>query len=120
MASVMVFEGEYDLACKDRLRAELARLADDFHVILDFTGVRYLDSTFLSELVRMSRLRRERGFPIETIVLSHSAIVRKLFALTQLDRLFHITDSLDGALEDAGEDATFQESFAADGMTVVS
>jgi len=108
----MVFQGEYDLGCKDRLRTELARLSGDAHVILDFSSVRYLDSTCLSELIHLNRIRREKGFPPETIVVGASAMIRRLLVLTRLDTLFHVSDSIERALEETGGDASFQHCFS--------
>ena len=114
MTSVMVFEGEYDLRCKEQLRRELARLTHDRNVILDFTGVRYLDSTCLSELIRANRLRRDKGFPSETVVLGSSETIRKLFGITRLNELFRVANSMEQALEQAGGEASFQHCFTAD------
>jgi anti-anti-sigma regulatory factor len=66
---VMVFGGEYDLACKEHLRSDLARIADSPDVVLEFTDVTYIDSTVIIELLRLHRSRATKGYSPLTIVL---------------------------------------------------
>ena len=66
---VMIFSDEYDIGCKERLREGLARLAVVPNVVLDFTDVTYIDSTVLSELIRMHKVRAAKGYEREVIVV---------------------------------------------------
>lgn len=59
---VMIFGGEYDLACKEHLRADLERLANVQDVVLDFTDVTYIDSTVVVELIRINQIRSSKGY----------------------------------------------------------
>ena len=47
---IVVFAGEYDLACQKELRREFDRLHEQPNVVLDFSNVTYLDSTCIAEL----------------------------------------------------------------------
>ena len=55
-------------------------------VRIDLSAVRYLDSAFLSALVRLRRRLPET--PIEIVVEAPS--VQRIFAITELDRLFDV------------------------------
>jgi anti-anti-sigma regulatory factor len=90
---VMVFGGEYDLACKRHLRSDLARIADSPDVVLEFTDVTYIDSTVIIELLRLHRGRATKGYPPLTIVLQNPQLL-KLFALLHLEKKFHLVDDL--------------------------
>jgi anti-anti-sigma regulatory factor len=65
---VMVFAGEYDLTHQSQVRAEFDALRDENHLILDMSAVTFLDSTFVSELIRLHRERADRGCDRLTIV----------------------------------------------------
>ncbi len=93
---VVVFAGEYDVASKERLRAELERLVSVQDLILDFRDVTYIDSIAVTELVRMHKLRAENLFERETIVTS--GFVRRLFDLLELKKVFRLVDTVDEAL----------------------
>lgn len=90
---VMIFGGEYDLACKEHLRADLERLANVQDVVLDFTDVTYMDSTVVVELIRMNQIRRSKGYKRETIVLQNPNI-KRLFTLLSLQDVFHFVPEL--------------------------
>jgi anti-anti-sigma factor len=99
---VVVFSGEYDLEFKEQFRAELTQLAGVPNVILDCSDVTYLDSTILTELIRLHRLRAENRYERETIVLSRKHLV-KLFDLLDLKKVFRLVDRVDDAFGDDGE-----------------
>jgi anti-anti-sigma factor len=107
---VLIFVGEYDLACKGQLRAELERLADITNVVLDFSGVTYMDSTTLTELIRLHRLRAENLHERETIVLKHKHI-KKLFDMLELKKVFRLVDNLDEAVGDPASNADVRYAF---------
>lgn len=95
---VMIFGGEYDLACKEHLRADLERLANVQDVVLDFTDVTYIDSTVVVELIRMNQIRCSKGYKRETIVLQNPNI-KRLFTLLSLQDVFHFVPELNHVVD---------------------
>ena len=95
---VMIFGGEYDLACKEHLRADLERLANVQDVVLDFTDVTYIDSTVVVELIRINQIRSSKGYKRETIVLQNPNI-KRLFTLLSLQDVFHFVPELNHVVE---------------------
>jgi anti-anti-sigma factor len=94
--AIVTFAGEYDIAAKERLRADLNRFVDVSNVILDFSAVTFVDSTAIAELVRLHRLRAENLYERETIVVGAPSL-RRLFGLLQLNKIFEIVDVLEDA-----------------------
>ncbi|MBV8371828.1 MAG: STAS domain-containing protein [Candidatus Eremiobacteraeota bacterium] len=115
MSTLMILNGEYDLSCKATFRRELDSLVADERVILDFTNVSYMDSTCLSELVRMNQARKLKSYDSETIVLGNGGAVKKLLTISRLDLLFDVTDSIDAALEKSDGSTLIRYSFGCDG-----
>lgn len=95
---VIELVGEYDVARKEAMRAELAAGETASFVVLDMTAVNYLDSTALSELLRLRRLTTVHNGVLR-VVLKDSAI-RRLFAITGIDKTIGVYDELAAALED--------------------
>lgn len=89
----MVFAGEYDIACKEHLRLDLARLNDIPDVVLDFTDVAYIDSTLIGELIRLHQIREAKGYRAMTIVVQKPQL-KRLFALLSLENVFRFTNKL--------------------------
>ena len=65
-------------------------------IVIDLSGVRYLDSAFLSALVRLRR--RLPHCPITLVVEAPS--VRRIFELTEMHRLFQISQTAPPRLEE--------------------
>lgn len=95
--AVMVFCGEYDIACKEHLRLDLARLNDIRDVVLDFTDVTYIDSTLIGELIRLHQIREDKGYGPMAIVVQKPQL-KRLFALLSLENVFRFTDKLGNAI----------------------
>lgn len=111
-ATVVVFAGEYDLACKDQLRSFLEAYAEP-NLVLDLSEVSYVDSSFLNELVRLHHSRREKNFDTEVIVLGQP-MVQRIFEICDLGSLFHIVGTLDEALVNNGKAMTVEFAFRED------
>lgn len=88
----MVFVGKYDVGGKEQLRADLDRLAALPAVVLDLSRVTYIDSTVITELMRLHNLRAERRLVPETIIVGGGHL-KRLFDLLQLDKVFRLVDS---------------------------
>lgn len=111
-ATVVVFRGEYDLACKDHLRKFLESYIEP-NLVLDLSEVSYVDSSFVTELVRFHRRRREKDFDPEVIVLAHP-MVQRLFEILDLGSLFQVVGTLDEALANNGKAMSIQYAFRED------
>jgi len=86
-AAVLRLVGEIDIATVDRMREALAKLAERHltDVIIDATGVTFMDSTGLHALVEGKRHIHEDG---SNIVLIASPNVRRVLELIFPDPLF--------------------------------
>jgi anti-sigma B factor antagonist len=75
-------------------------LSDDRgHVIIDFSGINFIDSTGIGELV--GYLGRFRGFNRALVLVNPSDRIRKLLRVAKLDSLFPTYETVDAAM--AGE-----------------
>ena len=83
---VVVFSGELDIWNEGEIESQLAALDASGPIRIDLSAVRYLDSAFLSALVRLRRRLPETA--VEIVVEGES--LRRIFRITQLDRLFDL------------------------------
>jgi anti-anti-sigma regulatory factor len=90
---VRVFSGEYDLTHKWALRAEFDAVCLEPNLILDMRGVTYLDSTCVTELLRLNKCRGEKDLGQVTIVRS-AFIVKRIFGILYFRTLFRLVDTL--------------------------
>jgi anti-anti-sigma factor len=99
MTVIVVFAGEYDLACRRELRREFLRLENEPSVVLDFSGVSYMDSTCIAELLLLDKSRQEKGFARETIVIPAGTRIARIFEVANLTNVFNIVESFDGSTD---------------------
>jgi len=104
---VRVFSGEYDLTHHRELRAEFDALCDEPNLVLDMRGVTYLDSTFVTELIRLHKCRGERGIG-EVSIVRNTFLVKRLFGILYFRTLFRLVDTLKEALPNDGSTVTVQ------------
>ncbi len=111
--SVMIFSGEYDLMSIGQLRAAMDSLAQTPSAVLDFSDVTYIDSTVISELIRLHNAREASGIERPTLVMRHPNLLRVLEILG-LCEVFRIVGTLDDAVEKNGTDVDvhYVSSFA--------
>jgi anti-anti-sigma factor len=96
-AVVLCVSGEIDLAAAPLLDAELGRCLERSQpVIVDFSEVIYCDMSGVRALERCHQALRERGHRL--IVVAPPGIIRRLFALVELDKRITMADTPDGAL----------------------
>lgn len=90
--------GEIDVASADRLREKVAHLlaAGRTDLLVDLTGVTFMDSTGLGLLVGTLKRVRLAGGRLDLVVDSERLL--KVFRITGLTQVFTIHDSLDDAL----------------------
>lgn len=86
---VVSFNGELDIWKEDDVEATLSVLDGGVPAVVDLSAVRYLDSAFLSALVRLRR--RLPGCSITLVIETPS--VRRVLELTEMHRLFEIVDA---------------------------
>jgi anti-sigma B factor antagonist len=91
-APTVVVEGEVDVATAPSLRDELYRLIENgaTWVVVDLSGMNFIDSTGLGVFVGALKRAREGGGGVELRGLKPSA--RKVFEITGLDSAFTIAD----------------------------
>lgn len=90
--------GEIDLHNSPSLRTALLALAERKppRVIIDLSGVTYVDSSGVGTLVEFKR-RQERGGGGKVILAGLQPRVRSVFEITKLDQFFVIVGSVDEA-----------------------
>ena len=95
---VVVAPEEVDITNADRLRSALLHAAacTSALLVVDMTRTRFCDSAGLHTLIGAHRRARAEGRQIKVVITG--AQVRRLIALTSLDRLIPVYASLDQAL----------------------
>jgi anti-sigma B factor antagonist len=96
--------GELDMASVPALRAAIDTAIQDGarHLVVDLQGVRFMDSTGLNLLVAVYR---QLG-PGSLSVVASLPSVRRVFAISGIDALIPVFDSLAAALEAASRTAS--------------
>jgi anti-anti-sigma factor len=94
--TIVVFAGEYDVGSKASLRSLLDSIAEVPDLVLDFRDVTFIDSTCVTELLRMHTIRITNSLPRETILMG-KAPIRRLFEVLDLYRVFNVIEE-DGEL----------------------
>lgn len=99
--TVVSVSGEIDVYTAPKLRERITALVADghFHLVIDLTGVDFLDSTGLGVLV--SGLRKVRLHDGSLSLVCTADRLLKVFKITGLEKVFAIHASEQGALADA-------------------
>lgn len=95
--TLLTLKGEIDLHASPTLRAELRQCVDARTPVLmvDFSGVEYIDSSGLATFIEY--LRDAGGFKGKIALFSLKPKVKTIFDLVRLNELFTITDSAEAA-----------------------
>jgi anti-sigma B factor antagonist len=95
---IVVLDGELDMVSCSQLDDALSGVDLDERgaLVLDLSGVRFLDSTGLKAIFRIRGLARERGRKFA--VTQGSAQVQRLLSLTRLDQHLDTIDTPDAVL----------------------
>jgi len=90
--SYMRLEGEFDLACKEIFRERLLEVTAErpAGVIVDLSGLEFLDSSGLRMIVDAEVMCRDSG--IEYGVIAGSGQARRVFDLTGMDDILPVLD----------------------------
>jgi anti-sigma B factor antagonist len=96
--TVVVLTGDLDVSSAPLLRDLLQQLIDEGQnqFLLDLSGVGFIDSSGLGIFVNAYKKTRSAGGAVRLFNPQES--VRKVFSLTQTDKVFPIYDSLEDAL----------------------
>ena len=95
---VLRLAGDVDVATAPRLRDRLVQLVTDGppNVVVDLSGVAFIDSMGLAALV--SGLKRARAHDGDLRLAGASDHVAKVLSITRLDQAFVVADTADGAI----------------------
>ena len=95
---IITLRGEYDLSRQSELRGTLEPFYHDTYVVLDLTGVSYVDSTCICEFIRLRQTRAAAGLRPACFVVNDRRFGR-LFHFLGLDEIFTVVHSLEEAFE---------------------
>jgi|GEM_PF-2129413 len=95
--TVLSPEGDFDIYSQTRFADALLPATEHRFVVLDFSRVRYIDSTCLSVLIRLHKRRAILGYPPAHIA-GMNPLLRRVFALTRLDGLWPFFETVDEAI----------------------
>lgn len=97
--TVVDVTGEIDVYTAPVLREELASLidAENTDILVNLTGVRFMDSTGLGVLVGALKKVRTVGGDLQLVIDQEKIL--KVFRITALTQVFTIHSSLDEALQ---------------------
>ena len=95
---VIVLSGEYDVFNSGHTLAEQLQPAFERpDVILDFTDVRYIDSSGINMLVRKRKRRAQLGYPPSPFA-GLSPGIERLFSTVGLDKIWPFFRNVDDAI----------------------
>ncbi|MEM7244200.1 MAG: STAS domain-containing protein [Acidobacteriota bacterium] len=99
-ATVIAVEGEVDLYSSPQMREALlaAIKAGSARVVVDLTGVSYMDSSGIATLVEALGGLREKGRAL--VLAGLRPRVREVFEIAKLQTVFTLAESVDAALAD--------------------
>src|SRR5262245_60074248 len=95
-AAVLVADGELDAYSAPELTESFAEVSRAGAVVVDLTGVSFMDSTALGLLVRALRELEEEDVTVRVVLPETPA--RRIFEITTLDRVLPVAASRGEAL----------------------
>ncbi|MBI2340330.1 MAG: STAS domain-containing protein [Deltaproteobacteria bacterium] len=96
--TVIVLEGSLEVGKQEKLKDDLLKQVppSDPRLVLDFSGVDFIDSACLGALVGLARRLRETGGDVK--IASPTPEVKSIFQITRLDRLFEVFATKEAAV----------------------
>jgi anti-anti-sigma factor len=96
--AVVRVRGELDYSSSDRLGSAIegTQQADAQPVVVDLSECRYIDSTVLTVLIRASKTLGDTL----RIVVPLDSHIRRIFAITNLDRMLNLDEKFEGSPEE--------------------
>ncbi|MBU0616852.1 MAG: STAS domain-containing protein [Planctomycetes bacterium] len=97
--TILYLCGEVDLRTAPQLRGTFLDLVDEkpARIILDLSGVSYVDSSGVGTIVELKR--RAMRHKSKVVLVGLQERVRSVFEITRLNKFFDITHSIDEARE---------------------
>jgi anti-sigma B factor antagonist len=97
--TVLQVIGEVDLATRDELRERLLALVAEGarHLVVDLSGLEFIDSSGLGVLIRVRNVVREQGGSL-TLVANQERILKPFRVTGLADNYFTIVDSVEAAV----------------------
>jgi anti-sigma B factor antagonist len=90
---IITLTGEVDLHYSPQARKEiLENLKNKKHVLVDLSGVEYIDSSGIASLVEGFQLARSQDLRFGLVGVSNAA--RQVLELARLDKVFQIKDNI--------------------------
>ncbi len=96
--ATVVGRGELDAFAAPELELAFAEVESVPHVLVDLSGVSFMDSTALGCVVRAARACEARSARVRVVLPTGAA--RRIFEITTLDRALPVADSKRSALAD--------------------
>jgi anti-sigma B factor antagonist len=97
-ASIVFFKGEIDLESSPAARETMLKcFKKTGNVIVDLSGVTYIDSSGVASMVEVLQASRKNGSPFSLTAVSEPT--RRVLELARLDKVFTLYDSVDEALD---------------------
>lgn len=96
---VVYLDGDVDLSCSpDARKVILDCLQRQFHLLIDLSGVSYIDSSGVASLVEGYQVSRKKNLKFGLVGVSDNAM--NVLKLARLDQVFPIYASADSLFED--------------------
>lgn len=97
-ACVLFPVGDIDLSRSPVLRASMKDALNDNpqRLVIELSGVSYMDSSGVATLVEAMQLSRKAG--VGLVLCSLTERVKSIFEIARLEQVFTIAEDLDGAL----------------------
>jgi anti-sigma B factor antagonist len=96
-ASIVMFKGEIDLESSPAARETLLKCFNNTgSVIVDLSGVTYIDSSGVASMVEALQASRKNNSRFSLAAVSEPT--RRVLELARLDKVFTLYDSVDEAL----------------------
>ncbi len=97
--TIIELEGEIDVRCAPQLKKLIQQLIDDgdVQILVDLSGVPFMDSTGLGIFVNAFKQLQRTGGGVK--FTNPQDVLRKVFSITQTDKVFSIFESVGEAME---------------------
>lgn len=94
--SIVAVMGEVDLHTAPKVQQAIERAAVNGTVVVDMSGIAFMDSTALSTFMRVQDLLRERGVSFR--LTAPSEAVERIFGVTGFGEYFEVFPSREAAI----------------------
>lgn len=94
--AIVRLEGEHDIATRNDLKLAFQRVRDNPRIIVDLTGITYIDSYVIDELFRAEM--RASTLQGKLVIMARNQRLIRLLSIAGLTTRTPIVDTLDAAL----------------------